>query len=82
MLYDRCMERILVLQLPTMDLRYGHVVAASTDPQLIQFFCEAVLAKQEEQVKAAGDPFEREFQHIRLEQMRARLAWAAPESQS
>ena len=76
------MERILVLQLPTMDLRYGHVVAASTDPQLIQFFCEAVLAKQEEQVKATGDLFEREFQHIRLEQMRARLAWAAPESQS
>ena len=76
------MERILVLQLPTMDLRYGHVVAASTDPQLIQFFCEALLAKQEEQVKVAGDLFEREFQHIRLEQMRARLAWAAPESQS
>ena len=65
-----------------MDLRYGQVVAASSDPQLIQFFCEAILAKQEEQVKAGGDPFEREFQHIRLEQMRARLAWAATESHS
>ncbi len=76
------MERILVLQLPTTDLRYGHVVAASTDPQLIQLFCETVLAKQEEQVKAASDLFEREFQHIRLEQKRARLAWAVTESHS
>ena len=74
------MERILVLQFPTMDLRYGHVVAASSDPQLIQFFCEAILANQEEQVRAAGDLVEREFQYIRLEQMRARLAWPATES--
>ena len=76
------MEWVLVLQLPTTDLRYGHVVAASTDPQLIQHFCKSVLAKQEEQVKTAGDLFEREFQHIRPEQMKARLAWAATESHS
>ena len=41
-----------------------------------------VTSSLEEQVKAAGDLFEREFQHIRLEQMRARLAWAATESHS
>ena len=70
------MRCILTLQLPTPDLRYGHVITASTNPDLLQQFCTMVLADQEERVEAADDLFEREFQRIRLDQLRAQLAWA------
>ena len=70
------MRCILTLQLPTPDLRYGHVITASTNPDLVQRFCQTVLADQEERVEAADDLFERELQRIRLEQLRVQLAWA------
>ena len=70
------MRCVLVLQLPTPDLRHGHVITASTNLDLIRQFCAIALADQEERVQAAEDVFEREFQHIRLEQLRAQLAWA------
>ena len=70
------MRCVLVLQLPTPDLRYGHVITASADPDLLRSFCTAVLADQQERVEAADDLFEREFQRIRLEQLTVQLAWA------
>ena len=74
------MRCVLVLQLPTPDLRYGHVITASTNPELMRQFSVAVLADQEERVEAADDLFEREFQRIRLEQLRAQLAWSMGEA--
>ena len=50
--------------------------AAAPIPDLMQVFCAAVLADQEERVEEAEDLFEREFQRIRLEQLRVQLAWA------
>ena len=44
-------------------------------------FRVAVLADQEERVEAADDLFEREFQRIRLEQLRVQLAWAMGEAE-
>ena len=70
------MRCVLVLQLPTPDLRYGHVITASSNRDLVQQFCAMVLADQEERVEAADDLFEREFQRIRLEQLRVQLDWA------
>ena len=70
------MRCVLTLQLPTPDLRYGHVITASTNPGLVQQFCTTVLSDQEERVEAADDLFEREFQRIRLDQLRVQLAWA------
>ena len=70
------MRCVLVLQLPTPDLRYGHVISASTNPDLVRQFCSAVLADQEERVEEADDVFQREFQRIRLDQLRLQLAWA------
>jgi len=70
------MRCVLVLQLPTPDLRYGHVITASTNPVLVRQFCSAVLADQEERVEEADDLFQREFQRIRLDQLRVQLAWA------
>ena len=70
------MRCVLVLQLPTPDLRYGHVITATTNPDLLQQFCAMVLADQEERMEATDDLFEREFQRIRLEQLRVQLAWA------
>ena len=70
------MRCILTLQLPTPDLRYGHVITASTNPDLVQRFCQTVLADQEGRLEAADDLFDREFQRIRLEQLRVQLAWA------
>ena len=70
------MRCVLTLQLPTTDLKYGHVITASTNPDLLQHFCAKVLADQEKRVEAAEDVFEREFQRIRLEQLRVQLAWA------
>jgi len=40
-----------------------------------------VLADQQERVDAAEDVFEREFQRIRLEQLRVQLAWAMGETE-
>lgn len=74
------MRCVLTLQLPTPDLRYGHVITASTNPDLVHQFCSAVIADQERRVEAAEDLFEREFQHIRLEQLRVQLAWALSEA--
>ena len=70
------MRCVLVLQLPTPDLRHGHVITASTNPALVRQFCAAVLADQEELVEHADDIFQREFQRIRLEQLKAQLVWA------
>ena len=70
------MRCVLVLQLPTADLRYGHVITASTNPDLLRQFCAAVLADQEGRVEKAEDLFQREFQRIRLDQLRVQLAWA------
>ena len=70
------MQCVLVLQLPTPDLRYGHVITASTNPDLLRQFCTAVLADQEARVEGAEDPFQRELQRIRLDQMKVQLAWA------
>ena len=67
------MRCVLVLQLPTPDLRYGHVITASTNPYLMRQFCAMVLADQEERVETAEDVFEREFQRIRLEQLKVQL---------
>ena len=70
------MRCLLVLQLPTPDLRYGHVISASTNPDLVQHFCAAVIADQERRVEDADDPGQKEFQLLRLDQMRVQLAWA------
>ena len=70
------MNCVLVLQLPTPDLRYGHVITASTNPGLLRQFCHTVLADQEQRIDDADDLLQREFQCLRLEQMKAQLAWA------
>jgi hypothetical protein len=70
---------MLVLQLPTPDLRYGHVITASTNPELLRLFCSTVIADQERRAEGADDLLEREFQRIRLEQLRVQLAWAMGE---
>jgi hypothetical protein len=70
------MNCILVLQLPAPDLKYGHVITASTNPDLLRRYCETVLADQEQRVVDADDLLQREFQHLRLEQMKVQLAWA------
>ena len=70
------MQCVLVLQLPTLDLRYGHVITASTNPDLMSLFCETGLADQAERVEESEDLFQREFQRIRLDQLRVQLAWA------
>ena len=70
------MKCVLVLQLPTPDLRYGHVITASANPELVRLFCATVIADQERRAQDAKDLFEREFQRIRLEQLRVQLAWA------
>jgi hypothetical protein len=70
------MRCVLVLQVPTPDLRYGHVITASTNPDLVRHFCSAVIADQEQRADEAEDLLEREFQCIRLEQLRVQLAWA------
>ena len=70
------MRCVLVLQLPTPDLRYGHVITASTNPDLVRQFCSTVIADQERRAEAASDLLDRELQRIRLEQLRVQLAWA------
>lgn len=70
------MRPILVLQVPTPDLRYGHVISASTNPDLMQYFCSTVIADQERRLDGFDDLFEREYQRIRLDHLRAQLAWA------
>ena len=70
------MQCVLVLQLPTLDLTYGHVIPASTNPDLMRQFCETVLAEQAERVEESEDLFQREFQRIRLDQLRVQLAGA------
>ena len=70
------MRCVLTLQLPTADLRYGHVITASTNPDLMHQFCSMVIADQEKRVETAEDMFDREFQRIRVEQLRVQLAWA------
>lgn len=74
------MRCVLVLQLPTPDLRHGHVITASTNPDLVRQFCSAVIADQEERVDEADDVFQREFQRIRLDQLRVQLDWALGEA--
>jgi hypothetical protein len=73
------MKCVLVLQLPTPDLRYGHVITASTNPELVRHFCSTVIADQQQRAEEAEDLLEREFQRIRLEQLRVQLAWAMGE---
>ena len=70
------MHCVLVLQLPTPDLKYGHVITASTNPALLRQFCETVLSDQARRVEESEDLFQREFQQIRLDQLRVKLAWA------
>ena len=70
------MHCVLVLQLPTPDLKHGHVITASTNPDLMRLFCETVLADQAERIEESEDLFQREFQRIRLDQLRVQLAWA------
>ena len=70
------MRCVLVLQLPTPDLRHGQVITASTNPDLLRSFCSAVIADQEDRIDEAEDLFQREFQRIRLDQLRVQLAWA------
>ena len=70
------MRCLLVLQLPTPDLRYGHVISASTNPDLVQQFCAAVIADQERRIEDTDDPGQKEFQLLRLDQLRVQLAWA------
>lgn len=70
------MRCVLTLQLPTPDLRYGHVITASTNPELVRRFCSTVIADQEVRLESAEDLFEREFQRLRLEQLKVQLAWA------
>lgn len=70
------MRCVLVLQLPTPDLKYEHVITASTDPDLVRQFCSAVIAGEERRADGAEDLFEREFHRIRLEQLKVQLAWA------
>jgi hypothetical protein len=74
------MKCVLTLQLPTPDLRYGHVITASTNPDLVHQFCSAVIADQERRVEVAEDLFDREFQRIRLDQLRVQLTWALGEA--
>jgi hypothetical protein len=73
------MRCVLILQLPTPDLRYGHVITASNNPELVRHFCSTVIAEQERRVEGAEDLLDREFQRIRLEQLRVQLAWAMGE---
>ena len=73
------MRCVLVLQVPTPDLRYGHVITASTNPELVRHFCSTVIADQQQRAEEAEDLLEREFQRIRLEQLRVQLAWAMGE---
>jgi hypothetical protein len=70
------MKCVLVLQLPTPDLRHGHVITASANPELVRHFCSTVIADQEQRAAGAQDLLEREFQRIRLEQLKVQLAWA------
>jgi hypothetical protein len=70
------MKCVLVLQLPTPDFRCGHVITASTNPELVHQFCSTVIADQEQRVERAEDLLEREFQRLRLEQLKVQLAWA------
>jgi hypothetical protein len=72
-IYMRC---VLVLQLPTPDLRYGHVITASSNPELLRHFCSTVIADQERRAEETSDLLDRELQRIRLEQLRVQLAWA------
>lgn len=51
-------------------------MSISPNPDLVRQFCSAVLADQEERVEEADDLFQREFQRIRLDQLRVQLAWA------
>jgi hypothetical protein len=67
---------MLVLQLPTPDLRYGHIITASTNPELLRHFCSSVIADQQRRVEEASDLLDRELQRIRLEQLKAQLTWA------
>ena len=70
------MKALLVLQIPTADLRYGRVLAASSDSELIDHFCTAVLSEQEQRLAASRALADHELESIRLEQLRARLRWA------
>ena len=76
------MRCVLTLQLPTPDLRYGHVITASSNPDLVHRFCQTVLTDQEQRVDATDDLLERELQRIRLEQLRVQLAWAVADGPS
>ena len=42
----------------------------------MRLFCETVLADQAERIEESEDLFQREFQRIRLDQLRVQLAWA------
>jgi hypothetical protein len=70
------MRCVLVLQLPTPDLRYGHVITASSNPELLRHFCSTVIADQERRAEEATDLLDRELQRIRLEQLQVQLVWA------
>ena len=74
------MKCVLILQLPTPDLRYGHILAASTDANLIRQFCTDVLDDQKRKVETTKDTSQHEFQRLRLEQLHARLTWATSDA--
>ncbi len=56
------------LQLPNLDLRYRHPVAASADSQES---CRTVL---DNEMEGAGDPIDRKVQNIPLKQLGVRLS--------
>ena len=74
------MKCILVLQVPTPDLRYGRVLTVSSDLNIIREFCAAVLSNEEERIEDAQSPEDQDFSRMRLDQLRARLVWAVEDA--
>ena len=69
------MKCVLVLQIPTPSLKFGHVISALTNPALVRHFCAAVLADAEQRVKDADDLGQGEFQRLRLDHLRVQSSW-------
>ena len=70
------MRAVLTIQIPTDDWRRGHILAASTDPNLIRHFCQTVLELRSREADRLDDPFDRELARVEIEQLRARFAFA------
>ncbi len=74
------MRAILTLQVPSDDLRYGRILVASSDQNLIRLVCNRLLtSKVCELRQQSGDLFSKELARLELEQLRARLSLALNE---